>query len=160
MCIKQMMKEKDWQPSSRIWRLTLWFKNMFFIPKVWIHPQCLDPSTASSRGTFAIYPSLPKAQTPLASTHYKYLLYFPIWTSTWCKISLWWIFCGGKGGEGGTPGQSELSLLKHKGFPELSSLISTGFLENRNDRKQEQTHCWNKCLLTPASTVLSGSSRR
>ena len=34
----------------------------------------------------------------------------------------------------GTPGQNELSLLKHKGFPELSSLISTGFLESRDDR--------------------------
>ena len=34
----------------------------------------------------------------------------------------------------GTPGQNELNLLKHKGFPELSSLISTGFLESRDDR--------------------------
>ena len=31
------------------------------------------------------------------------------------------------------PGQSELSL-QHKGFPELSSLISTGFLESRDDK--------------------------
>jgi len=74
--------------------------------------------------------------------------------------SLRWIFCGGKGGERGTPGQSELSLLKHKGFPELSSPISTGFLESRDDRKQELTHCLNKCPLTPTSTALSGSSRR
>jgi len=31
---------------------------------------------------------------------------------------------------------------------------------SRHDRTQEQTHCSNKCLLTPASTALSGSSRR
>ena len=77
-----------------------------------------------------MYPSLPKAWTPLSYTHWKQLLYFPVLTSSWCKISLWWIFCGGKGG---TPGQSELSL-QHKGFPELSSLISTGFLESRDDK--------------------------
>ena len=34
----------------------------------------------------------------------------------------------------GTPGQNELSILKHKRFPELSSLISTGFLESRDER--------------------------
>ena len=62
--------------------------------------------------------------------------------------------------EGGTPGQRELSLLEHKGFPELPSLIPIGFLERRNYIKQVQTHCSNKCLLTSASTALSGSSRR
>ena len=44
-----------------------------------------------------------------------------------------------------------------RGFPELSSPISTGFLESRDDRIQKQTHCSNKCLLTPGSTVLSGN---
>ena len=42
----------------------------------------------------------------------------------------------------------------------VSSLISTGVLESRDYRKQEQTHCSNKCLLTSASTVLSRSSRK
>ena len=63
-------------------------------------------------GESVIYPSLPKAWTPLSSTHWKNLLYFPILTSSWCKISLWWIFCGGKKREGGTPEQTELSLAQ------------------------------------------------
>ena len=159
MCLQQMTKEKNWQPITRLPSPTLWLKNFTssFLSLGSGSIQCLDSSSASNRGEFAMYPSLPKAQTPLSYTHWKHLLYFPVLTSSGCKISLWWIFCGGKGG---TPGQSELSLLKHKGFPELSSLISTGFLESRDDRKQEQTHCSNKCLLTPASTALSGSSRR
>ena len=159
MCLQQMTKEKNWQPITRLPSPTLWFKNFTSsflslgsgsIHNVWIHQ-------VQVTGEFVMYPSLPKAWTPLSYTHWKQLLYFPVLTSSWCKISLWWIFCGGKGG---TPGQSELSLLEHKGFPEPSSLISTGFLESRDDRKQEQTHCSNKCLLTLASTELSGSSRR
>ena len=159
MCLQQMTKEKNWQAVTRLPSPTLWFKNFTSsflslgsgtIHNVWIHQVQLT-------GEFAIYPSLPKAWTPLSYTHWKQLLYFPVLTSSWCKISLWWVFCGGKGG---TPGQSELSLLEHKGFPELSSLISTGFLESRDDRKQDQTHSSNKCLLTLASTALSGSSRR
>lgn len=124
------------------------------------YPWGLDSSTTSHRVKSAIYSSLPKAQTPLSSTHWNHLLYLPVLTSAWCKIFLWRIFYGGKGGEGGTPGQNKQSLLKHKSFPELFSLISTGFLESRDDRKQEQTYCLNKCLLTPVSTALSGSSRR
>ena len=159
MCLQQMTKEKNWQPITRLPSPTLWFKNLTSsflslesgsIHSVWIHQVQVTEE-------FSMYPSLPKAWTPLSYTHWKQLLYFPVLTSSWCKISLWWIFCGGKGG---TPGQSELSLLEHKGFSELSSLISTGFLESRHDRKQEQTHCSNKCLLTLASTALSGLSRR
>ena len=120
---------------------------IFLIPEVWIHPQCLDPSTASSRGKSTINPSLPKALIPLSSTHWKYLLYFPVLTSSWCKISLQWIFCGGKGGERGTPGQSELSLLKHKGFPEFFSWSLQGswkveMIENRSKLTVRTSVCW------------------
>ena len=40
-----------------------------------------------------------------------------------------------KEGRGGRDTRTKLSLLKHKDLPELSSLISTGFLERRNDRQ-------------------------
>ena len=162
MCLKQMMEEKSWQPSNRLWSLTLWFKNptlsFLFLRSGSIHSAWIHQLQVA--GEIYINPSLPQALTPLSSTHWKHLLYFPVLTSSWCKISLGWIFCGRKGWERGSPGQSELRLLKHKGFPELFPLISTGFLGSRDDRKQEQTHCSNKCLLTPASTALSGSSRR
>ena len=154
-CLQQMMEKKNWQPVTRFPRPTLWFKNFT--------TSFLSLGSGSiNRKSWRNLPSIPdflkhRSHWP---THWKHLLYFPVLTSLQCKISLRWTFCGGKGGEGGTPGQNELSLLKHKGFPELSSLISTGFLERRNDIKQAQTHCWNKCLLTPASTALSGSSRR
>ena len=59
------------------------------IPGVWIHQ-------LQVMGESAIYPSLPKAWTPVASTNWKYLLYFPFLTSSWCKISLQWIFFWGK----------------------------------------------------------------
>ena len=45
------------------------------IPGVWIHQ-------LQVMGEPAIYPSFAKAWTPLSSTHWKHLLYFPVLTSS------------------------------------------------------------------------------
>ena len=112
----KMMEEKNWHPSSRLWSLTLWFKNLALsflflrsgsIHSVWIQKLQL----ASGNSPYIPHSIKHRLHRP---PHCKYLQYFPILTSTWCNISLWWIFCGGKGREEGTPGESELSLLKHR----------------------------------------------
>lgn len=63
------------------------------------------------------------------------------------KISQRWIFCRMKGR--GTPRQSQLSLLKHKAFPELFSLIGSWKAEvigNRSKLTVQTSACW---LLRP-----------
>ena len=120
----------------------------------------LDPSTAICRGESAIYPSLPKARTPLVSTEWKHLLYCPLLTSWRYKISLQWIFCGRKRRGEGHQGRMSWISWSTKAF--LSSLLWSlqGSWKAEMIETQEQTHRLNKCLLTPASTELNGSSRR
>ena len=157
------MKEKDRQPSTRFLSPTLRFKNckssFLFLGSGSIHSVQL--STASSRRKSVIHTSLPKDRLhspPHPGSTFCIFLSWPHHDQNFSTMEF--LFCRMKGRERETPGQSQLSLLKHKGFPELFSLIFNRFVESRSNRKQEQTHSSNKCLLTSASTALSGSSRR
>ena len=119
------------------------------------YPWCLDSATTNSRGKSAIYPSLPKAQTPLSSTQWKHLLYFPVLTSAWCKISLWWIFCEGKGGEREIPGRvSWVSQSTKASLSSLSWSVQSSWkaemIDNRSKLTVWTSACW---LLHPQHWV-------
>ena len=77
MCLQHMMEEKDWHQVTRLPSPTLIynFYIALLIPGVWIHQ-------LQVMGEPAIYPSFAKAWTPLSSTHWKHLLYFPVLTSS------------------------------------------------------------------------------
>ena len=111
------------------------------------YPWGLDSATTSSRGKSAIYPSLPKAQTPLSCTHWKYLLYFPVLTSVWCKVSLWWIFCEGKREEKETPGRASWVSQSTKAFLSslpwsLQSSWEAEMIENKSKLTVRTSACW------------------
>lgn len=122
------MKEKGWQPSTRL-LVPLSDLKTVHLPSYFWGP---DPSTVSSyqlQVAGGNQPSIPHSlrtdstilHTLEAPSVFSYLDLIMI------KISLWWIFCGMKGREKGTPGQKGLSLLKHKGFPALFPLIFNRF---------------------------------
>ena len=103
------------------------------------YPWCLDSATTSSRGKSAIYPSLSKAQTPLSCTHWKYLLYFPVLTSVWCKVSLWWIFCEGKREEKSRSHSRAVSTETSVILLSLAQQLSTVY----KTWKSVSKHVWN-----------------
>ena len=150
-CLKQIMEKKSWQPSNRLWSLTLWFKNPT--------SSFLSLRSGSIHSVWIYQLQVAGGNLPSIPHSLKHWLHCPPLTGNTCWIVLScpyhdarFLYDGfsveGREGREGHHGRAScMRLLKYKGFPEFFSWFLQGswkkeMIENRSKLTVRISACW------------------